>query len=34
MFKLQNKVLHLISNVGNITSSRVLFKIFNFQYHV
>jgi len=30
MFKLQNKGLSLISNVEDITSSRVPFKIFNF----
>lgn len=29
MFKLQNKGLSLLSNVGKITSCRVLFKIFN-----
>jgi hypothetical protein len=34
MFKLQTKELSLISNVGNITSCRVLFKIFNYQYNM
>jgi hypothetical protein len=34
MFKLQNKGLSLISNVGDITSCRVPFKVFNFQYHM